>query len=408
MDKAEIAVIGGGASGMVAAIVAARNGCKVTVYEKNDRIGKKILATGNGRCNMTNIYANKDRFHGNDIEFMSDVMNCFWVDETLDFFSELGLVYKTEEEGKVYPYSNHAASVLDVLRFELDRLGVVIKAGFEVKEIKRLKKGFNIFSYNSECGYADRVIVSTGGKASPSSGSNGSGYTLLEGFGHKLTRIFPSLVQVKLKTTELKQLNGLKIDGNITVKKGREVLRKESGEILFTDYGISGPPVFAVSRIPSELKECTIEIDFMPEFSFMDIVKILEEHRKIMNTVEELFVGVLNRRIGQMLIKSVTELKMNEKIKNVTDKDIKKIAEKLKSFTIITDGTMSWNNAQVTAGGVETRGFNGKTMESKLVKGLYCTGEILDIDGDCGGFNLQWAWSSGYIAGVNAAKGEWL
>ena len=404
MKRRKIAIVGGGAAGIMAAIIAARNGASVTVYESNDRIGKKILATGNGRCNLTNVSAEKQRYHGKNTDFITYTTEKFWVGETLDFFSELGLLYKVEDEGKVYPYSNHATSVLDVLRFELDRLGVKFEFGFEVKDISKNGEGFTIISYKSQKAIADKVIITTGGKASPSSGSKGGGYELLESFGHKITNLFPSLVQIKLKTNTLKQLNGLKIDGVIAAKEGKKIIRKEKGEILFTDYGISGPAVFSISRIAGEKKECVFEIDMMPEYSFDDIVDILKKQRKIMKYVEELFVGVLNKRIGQVIIKSCTELKMNDDINKITDDTIKNMASKLKNYQVISDGTMSWNNAQVTAGGVETDGFCDKTMESKLVKGIYAAGEVLDIDGDCGGYNLQWAWSSGYFAGFSASK----
>ena len=404
MKNNNIAIVGGGAAGIMAAIIAARNGASVTIYESNDRIGKKILATGNGRCNLTNIEAEKKNYHGENVDFITAATEKFWVGETLDFFSELGLLYKVEDEGKVYPYSNHATSVLDVLRFELERLGVIFEFGFEVSKITKNNDVFTIFSYKNQKAIADKVIITTEGKASPSSGSKGGGYEILEKFGHKTTDLFPSLVQIKLKTTTLKQLNGLKLDGVILAKEGKKVIRKEEGEILFTDYGISGPAVFSISRVAGEKKECNFEIDMMPEYSFNDIVDILKKQRKIMKCVDELFVGVLNKRIGQVIIKSCTELKINDDINKITDDDIKNMADKLKNYQVVSDGTMSWNNAQVTAGGVDVDGFNYETMESKLVKRLYAAGEVLDIDGDCGGYNLQWAWSSGYIAGMSASK----
>ena len=192
----EAAVIGGGASGIAAAIAAAREGAKVTIYERFDRIGKKILATGNGRCNLTNINAGIKNYYGGNRDFIADSINIFKVCDTLDFFKEIGLLYKVEDEGKVYPYSNSASSVLDVLRFELERLKVNIVYNFEVKDIFSRKNKFIILSYDGEKAEAERVIVASGGKASPSLGSNGSGYRLLEHFGHKLTPLFPSLVQI--------------------------------------------------------------------------------------------------------------------------------------------------------------------------------------------------------------------
>ena len=401
----KIAVIGGGASGIMAAIAAARNGADVTIYERFDRIGKKILATGNGRCNLTNIYADKCNYHGLNPDFVDDVIGEFWVDKTLELFENIGLVYKVEDEGKVYPYSNQAASVLDVLRFELERLGVNIEYGFEVKSVQAEKSGFFVKSYDNRKSYADKVIIATGGKASPALGSNGSGYPILESFGHKLTKLNPSLVQLKLKGSELKPLNGLKLDGELTLKINGDIEKTEKGEILFTDYGISGPVVFSLSALAGRAENVTISIDMMPDYSKSDIERILKSHREVMTNVEDLFCGVLPKRIGQVLIKNSISKKMNEDIKTVTDAEISTISQKTKAFLVEVEGTMSWNNAQVTAGGIDVRDFSSKTFESKLKKGIFATGEVLDIDGDCGGYNLQWAWSSGFVAGLSASGG---
>ena len=319
-------------------------------------------------------------------------------------FEEIGLLYKVEDEGKVYPYSNHASSVLDVLRFQLEKLKINVVFDFEVKEVKKTGEEFTLISYKSEKAKADRVIVTTGGKASPASGSNGSGYGILEGFGHTVTRLFPSLVQIKLKPCQLTKLNGIKIDGTILVESEDGKCIKKSGEILFTDYGISGPCAFAVSRLAGSVKERKFTIDLMPEYSQKDLLEILKKQRNIMRIVEELFVGVLNKRVGQAIIKSVIDIKMNEDVKKLTDYDLEKMAEIIKSYDVISEGTMSWNNAQVTAGGVRLKEFDSKTLESTLCSGLFAAGEVLDVDGDCGGFNLQWAWSSGYISGVSASK----
>lgn len=399
-----IAIIGGGAAGIIAAITAARNGASVAIYERNDRVGKKILATGNGRCNLTNIYADIENYYSEDKELIGHIIDKYWVSDTLDFFEEIGLIYKVEDEGKVYPYSNHASSVLDVLRFQMEKLNIKIVFDFEVKEVKKTDKNFTLISYKSEKATADKVIVTTGGKASPASGSNGSGYPILEKFGHSVTKLFPSLVQIKLKPSELNKLNGIKVDGTITAKLADGDIEK-SGEILFTDYGISGPAVFSISRIVGVVPECKFIIDLMPEYSYNDLIEILKNHRNIMRTCDELFVGILNKRIGQAIIKSVIDIKMNEDVKKFTDKDIDKIASKVKSYEVTSVGTMSWNNAQVTAGGVKLSEFESKTLESKFCKGLYAAGEVLDVDGDCGGFNLQWAWSSGYVAGESASRG---
>lgn len=397
----KVAIIGGGASGIMAAIIAAKNPQNsVTIYEREKRIGKKILATGNGRCNMTNIYADIDNYHGTDKEFIKDAISSFWVSETLDFFTELGILYKVEDEGKVYPYSDQASAVLDVLRAELDRNRVNIITEFEVKNVKKYNSQFIITSYKGNKEYADKVVVSTGGKAAPDLGSNGSGYELLKAFGHHITDLKPSLVQIKTEGEVCKKLKGIKV--NAVLKLGN--LEKE-GEILFTEYGLSGPPIFSLSAYLD--KEKTLALDIMPEYSGADLENIINERisRNPDTLLENFFVGMLNKRVGQVLLKEAGVYPLSRNSRSLTEEEIKNIIKYIKNFEFVISGTMSWNNAQTTKGGAKTCEFNRKNLESKLMKGLFATGEILDIDGDCGGFNLQWAWTSGYLVG-SYIKGE--
>ena len=399
----KIAVIGGGASGIVAAISAARNGAKVTIYERCERIGRKILATGNGRCNYTNINAGVLNYHGKNPHFIEDTINSFWVGETRDFFAELGMLTKVEDNGKAYPYSLQASAVLDVLRYELERVDVKIVTEFEVKEIAKKSSSFIIKSYDGKTETADKVIVSAGGKASPSLGSNGSGYKLAEDFGHKVTKLYPSLVQIKTETNIIKALKGIKLDANVTISCGNKK-EKSFGEVLFTDYGLSGPAIFNISRICAEDGNKQISLDILPEISHSDLYEILRERRTSKRSLETFFVGMVNKKVGMAIMKYAQVLPYSRTSDTITDKELKRLVDALKNFKLEVTGTMSWNNAQVTAGGVVTDDINPSTFESKLVKGVYFTGEILDIDGDCGGYNLQWAWSSGYIAGKNASK----
>ena len=255
----KIAIIGGGAAGYTAAIAAAERGLSVTIYERCDKAAKKILATGNGRCNMSNINA--------------DVMHKFWVDETLDFFERLGIVPKIEENGKIFPFSYQAAAVSDVLRFEAQRLGVNTVCGFEVSKIKKSGDGFLITSYSGRETKADKIILAAGGKASPSLGSNGSGYELAKSLGHRITRLFPSLVQIKTDNRYTKALQGLKINGSAAFYKDGKRKKVSDGEILFTDYGLSGPPIFNLSRLVSEGNGGEIRLDLMPEFSKEEVAK---------------------------------------------------------------------------------------------------------------------------------------
>lgn len=388
------AIIGGGASGLAAAIAAASNGNGVTIFEKNDRVGRKILSTGNGRCNMTNINADTSHYHGKNPRFAEGAVKRFWVKETLDFFNDLGVWHKVEEGGRVYPYSDQASAVLDVLRMRTEELGVEVKTGREVKSVTKNKDEFTIKTYGGESFTAGAVIVTTGGRAAPNLGSNGGGYDILKGFGHKITPLRPSLVQIKTETDVVKKLKGIKIQGTLTLGDVTE-----RGEILFTEYGLSGPPVFAASsRFDGQEY---IYLDITPEYSAERLVSMLAErvNRAPKAALENFFVGVLNKRVGQALLKFLGIEPLSRYAITLTERDIEKIAATMKRWRFKTEGTMSWNNAQTTKGGADTSEFNPDTMESRLVKGLYAAGEVLDIDGDCGGYNLQWAWSSGYIAG---------
>lgn len=394
-----VAVIGGGASGLVSAIAAAENGNKVTIFEKNDRVGRKILSTGNGRCNMTNINADVSNYHGKNPKFVMGAINRFWVEQTLDFFSGLGILHKVEDGGKVYPYSDQASAVLDVLRMKTEELGIDAKTGCEVKSVTKNKDGFEITAYSKDSFSADAVIVTTGGKAAPNLGSNGSGYDILKSLGHKITPARPSLVQIKTETEVVRKLKGIKIQGQVTLGSV-----KEEGEILFTEYGLSGSPVFSASSRFEGQKY--ISLDIIPEYTREQLISMLTErvYRFPKVALENFFVGVLNKRVGQALLKYLKIEPLSRYAATLSEKDIERIAGTMKNWRFKTEGTMSWNNAQTTKGGADTSEFNTSTMESKLVKGLYAAGEVLDIDGDCGGYNLQWAWSSGYLAGSSVRE----
>lgn len=395
----EIAIIGGGASGLIAAIAAKHDKNTVTVYERSKRVGRKILATGNGRCNMTNMGAELKNYHGKNPKFILGAVNRFWVRETIEFFAQLGVLAKEERDGKVYPYSDTASSVLDVLRRKTDEIGVVTKCDTDIRSVEKDGERFRITPYDGKPFYADRVIIAAGGKASPDLGSNGSGYDILKRLGHGITELKPSLVQIKTEPDIVKKLKGIKI--NARAKLGKN---EASGEILFTDYGLSGPPIFTLSSRMG--KSEYVAIDIMPEYDYSELLDILFERISYLYNVplEEFFTGMLNKRVGQALLKDANVSPLSRKAATLTQKEIETIAKKIKDWRFKIIGTMSWNNAQVTKGGAVTSEFNSVTMQSNLVKGLYACGEVLDIDGDCGGYNLQWAWSSGYLAGVSASN----
>ena len=394
-----IAVIGGGAAGLMAAVAAAEAGAEVIILESNDRLGKKILATGNGRCNMTNINADVSHYHGENPAFIEGAASAFWVNETIEKFKNLGILIRVEEKGKVYPYCGTAAAVSEALRERVRSLGIIVKTNFEVKDIIKKKDGFMLVSYKNDREKAAAVIVATGGKAAPSTGSKGGGYALLEKFGHIVTELSPSLVQIRTEPDIVRKLKGIKLNARVTL--GNEC---DEGEVLFTDYGLSGPPIFYLSAYLNNQQKITL--DLMPEYTKAEVETILVKKSKACSDtpLESFMSGIINKKVGQVILKQAETGPLSRRSDSLSDKEIQNISNIIKSWTFKIEGTMSWNNAQVTKGGVRTAEFDEKSLESKLIKGIYAVGEILDIDGDCGGYNLQWAWTSGYVAGVNAAQ----
>ncbi len=404
-----LAIIGGGASGLVGGIFAKRilrDKGKVIIIERMDRIGKKILATGNGRCNFTNINTSVEDFYGENPYFARYALNDFGVRDTLEFFEKLGIYPKEEEDGKMYPYSGQASSVLDVLRYELQKLGVEIVTDFDVKSVKRTQIGFKIISLSGKSINADRVIVASGGKASPNLGSNGSGFDILRDLGHRVTKVTPALVQLKTEKDIVKGLKGIKFVGNVKMFSDDKFIGEEYGEVLFTDYGLSGPPIFRLSALYAIHKKCSVLLDFIPCLSKKDVFDLLNERKKNLChlTMESFFTGLFNKRIGNAVARKSGIEKLSFPVSCLNKEIIWDISENIKEFYFDIIGQNGFNNAQVTAGGVCTGEFNDKTMESLKVKGLYACGEVLDIFGNCGGFNLQWAWSSGRLAGKSAAE----
>jgi len=399
----KIAVIGGGASGLTAAIAAAKNGAEVTIYEKLNRVGKKILATGNGRCNYTNMNLSKECYHSKDLKLTEDVMNFFDLKKTLDFFENLGIFPYVDDSGKVFPNSLQASSVLDVLRYELQRLKVKELTDFNVTDLRKTKDKFSVIGNDTHA--ADRVILSTGGKASPQLGSDGKGYEIARSFGHEIVEPFPALVQLRLSGKYFKRMAGIKFDGIVKAYAGERLIREEEGEILFTDYGISGPPILQVSRrVIEELNKKNkpfLTVDMFPFYSKLKLYEILEDRfRKIdYKTIEEGMVGFINKKLIPVVLYEAGFDDINKLCGRLNKKEIYKIIDILKEWKFEVIGHNSWQQAQSTAGGIKLSEVNPKTLESLKVKGLYFAGEILDVDGDCGGFNLQWAWSSGYTAG---------
>lgn len=395
---------------MMAAIAAKRAGADVTIFERNPRVGKKILATGNGRCNYTNIYADVENYHGENPKFIYSIFSKFGVPETMDFFEKLGITPAIEEYSKVFPMSFQASSVLDVLRFELEEIGVEVICDAYVKDIEKRKEDFSIVLRDGRIYKEDRVIIATGGKAMPSTGSDGNGYDLAKKFGHKIVDVFPGLVQLKLAGDFFNRIDGVKIVGTAALMKDDKFIKEYRGDVLFTNYGISGPPILQLSREAIELinkgEKPYIKVSIIDSMNKDELNEYLRKRFSYMpkKTLEVGLIGLINKRLIPVILKEAGIKDINKNIGNVTNEEIDKIATILTDWRFEIIGSKSWPSAQVTAGGVATCEIDQYTLESKLVKGLYFAGEIVDIDGDCGGFNLQWAWSSGYVAGENAAK----
>ncbi len=403
----KIAIVGGGASGLACAIECLRSAEKkgtdvrVTVYEKRERVGKKLLATGNGRCNMMN--RNEGQGYFGSREFMGYALEKYDVRSNLDFFASMGLYTRTDSEGRVYPLSNQASSVLDALRFECERLGAEICCEREITSVKRKGSSF-LLNGSIE---ADRVVLSCGGKAAVK-GFNG--YDILKNLGHRVVTPLPSLSRLTVRENQItKQLKGIRHKADMHLMSGKDTVARESGELLFADYGLSGIGVMQLTAYAVRMKgeELRAVIDCVPSFSRQELSQALG---RIISTnpsgkAENLLSGFMPKKLGEVILRQsgiIVSGSMGE-IGADAVREIVRIAKGL-SFTVT--GVTGFEDAQVTAGGADTREFSPKTMESKKVRGLYCCGEILDVDGLCGGYNLAWAWSSGRLCGASVASGD--
>ena len=417
----DIAIIGAGASGLMAGISAAieakrKNKCKkIVVVDHLDRVGKKILVTGNGKCNLSNKNISINNYHSNQPETVKNILNKFPYSYTINLFKSIGLETKEESLGRVYPRSEQASAVLDLLRLKFKSLSGQEITSFKITEIKKLNSNFIITSNNKNI-TAKKIIIATGGLTTPTQGCNGTGYSYLKSFGHNITPTFPSLTQIKVSEKIVKSLKGMRTFCKIYITADNNLIKEEIGELQFTENGLSGICAFQLSRIVSEFSllktiygnkynKIKIFIDLIPELSNKETLNLINLRIKSNEymILENFLTGIINNRVGQALLKSCG-FSFNKKVTDLSEKEILIIANKLKLWEFTPIGTMPFKNAQVTAGGADLSEFNKDTLESKLINGLYACGEILDVDGDCGGFNLQWAWSSGFTAGLNAAK----
>lgn len=400
-----VGIIGAGASGMAAALTAARSeNVQVLLFERQARVGRKLQATGNGRCNLTNLNAERGGYHGEDASFVDFAISHMPPEATLAWFRNMGLFAVAEESGRVYPYSDQANSVVDVLRLALNRPNISLLTGFEVHKIRREAKGFAV------CGdaeyFCDRLIVACGGLAGTKLGGSMSGYKLLAKLGHRSTRLRPALVQLKTDWIGIAALKGVRANCHVQILRDSSLFAESTGEIQFTDYGLSGPVVFEVSRdVCYGTGVWTARVDFLPGWEGSELLAELQRRQNAETPVEDLLTGILHNRLGRVIARSAG-VRENRQISSLTNEELSAVTTAVKAFEINLTEPMGMDSAQVTAGGALTCDFDPQTMESKLVPGLYACGEVLDIDGDCGGYNLQWAWSSGCLAGVNAGKGQ--
>ncbi len=397
--KTDVIIIGGGASGLCCSI-AIKKLCpnkSVRIFEALPRVGKKLITTGNGRCNISNKNISLERYHGENKEFCKYALEKYNLSVCEDFFESIGIPFIYEGD-KAYPASLQAGSVVDCLRFAAEESGVIIHTDMKVTTINTMGKSYKIICDKLSF-VCDSVVIATGGLAGGEKlGCDGSMMELLRKAGFKVIKPQPSIVQIKTQNDITKQLKGIKLDAKVAVKKDSKVLKGDFGEVLFTDYGLSGPPVMQVSRAVSKDDGNTVSLDIMPNTDFSELCTILDKRIRFLGNrhLEEFFTGMFNKRVGQVILKTAG-FKLNEKANVLTGK-ASEIAKIIKNMEFAVMGTTGFVNAQTTAGGLDTKLFNPITMESLDNKNLYCIGEILDIDGDCGGFNLQWAWSSALAA----------
>lgn len=434
----DVIVVGGGAAGMAAAIACAHRSKlvgqnkNITLLEHNEKLGRKLSATGNGKCNYTNKLQTMECYHGTDEAVIKEVLEQFGVEDTLSFFRELG-IYPKEKNGYYYPFSEQAASIIEAMRLELEHLKVKIKCREHIVKVEKQDEEF-LVSTETYTYRAPKVILATGGLAAPKLGSDGKGYDFAKGFGHTVSSLHPALTGLKTKE-DFNALAGIRVKAEIRLyvgidkvvvkeeakvtdrvelkKSGAEESAvkcyKETGELQLTAYGISGIPVFQLSRFAAvglaEKKKVSAAIDFLPEFSFKelcDFVRVLKEQNSY-KTAGTLFNGLLDSKLTTVLLKKC-HIDKNKKAEDLTEDELLGFCRCTKEFICAIIDTNGFENAQVTAGGVNLLEINPKTMESKKVSGLYLTGELLDVDGICGGYNLQWAWATGYLAGTAAGR----
>ncbi len=402
----KIIVAGAGASGLTAAIAAARSGAEVTVLEAMERPGKKLLMTGNGRCNLTNMDAQlSSRYHGG-AELAKTVTERFGARETLQFFVSLGLLTR-ERDGYVYPYTGQASTVLQVLLAEIRRLRVKLKLSERVQELHR-ENGQWLIRTGSWQYTADAVVLACGSRCMPETGSDGSGYRLAGALGHTIVRPAPALTPLVCQADFLQAVSGVRCQAQASLFTGDCLLGTERGELQWTKYGVSGIVVFQLSRFVSaaEKQAFLLELDLWPDFTGPVLVSALRERAKALEQerVSACLCGLLHEKLIPVVLRQAG-VSAKQTCAQLSDEQTMRIVQCGKRLSLPVKGTRSFDSCQVCAGGVDTGEVSAQDLQSRKQTGLYLAGEMLDVDGPCGGYNLQWAWASGYLAGMSAAAG---
>ncbi len=391
MEKYSVAIIGGGASGINLATLLKQAGVNsLCILERNDRIGKKLIATGNGQGNLTNKNVGKDKYFSSSKNFVDYAVETYGFEDISNFYSQVGVKLVEGEEGKCYPNSKQASSVLDTFMQYLEYKKTTVKTDFEVVSVKKENGLFKIEGKNRQTVYSDICVLATGGNVGKQFGTDGTAYKLATDFGHKLTKLSPSLVQLKTEKDKIKALKGLKADVNVSAIADGKYLRKESGEILFTDYGVSGNAIFKISAFLTDCKEKEISVEFLPNIGKEELETFISLRRQNQPYIkeEDLLIGLVNKMIGRVLVRTARSTATKDIVLNV------------KNFKLKVVGNLGENYAQVTHGGIYLKDIDNVTYESKIVRNLYILGEELDVDGECGGYNLHFAYASSKCASV--------
>ncbi len=411
MKKYDAIIIGGGASGMMAAIIAARRDKNIAIIEKNSKLGRKILATGNGRCNISNKNSQEDKrtlkhYFGQNPKFVMSAFNQFDYNDTEVFFEELGINFKEEDGGRMFPVSNQAQSVLDVFEFELNRLQVKLITSKTPKEIN-YDNGFIVKLNDGQEISSKKLIVSTGGKTYPKFGTTGDGYTIAKQFGHSIIEQFPVYSGLIIKSPIFQKLQGIKCEASVVAKVDNKEIAKNTGTIMFAHFGLSAPGVLEISRsiaqkLRLEKKKVILSLNLLAFIKKDEVDKFLVDRwqKQPSKTLGFSFEGLLAKKIAPAFLESAN-IDPNQKVSEISKDLRQKIIQTLTNYQFEIIDVKDYDEAHFTAGGVNTKEINPKNLESLIQKNLFFCGEVLDIDGECGGYNLQWAWTSGYVVGIN-------